>query len=246
MQRRDFGGGELTVFGNDRRDEVLLLRGLGTWIEDYIPLIELLTRKYAVIVTSMSKMQGFSPQPSSIDEYIDRLGILHTRYKLSPRFEVGHSLGGHLVLRDVIPFERGVAISPIVPVPLGAFDYFRQAILQAVKMSFSGPDPTKGREISLRILDKCSSNLRDIIKFAKHLDSAEYVFSPARTVLAIEARHDEFFPPIPETRKYFEHKNIVHRIVDRNHAWPLLYSNEVYDTIDNFFEGGKVSEQLFF
>ena len=65
------GDGSLQIVGKRGRDEIIFLRGLGTRAEHYAETLELLAQNYTVLVTSVSRMQGKSPQPTSIDEYIE-------------------------------------------------------------------------------------------------------------------------------------------------------------------------------
>ncbi|MBI5066130.1 hypothetical protein HZA97_07885 [Candidatus Woesearchaeota archaeon] len=221
--------GAITYFGRGKSNVLLFLRGLGTVTEDYQDLLELLSQNYEVVVPTTSKMKKHHPQPRSIDEYIERLQELCLTHKIEPRYVFGHSLGGHLTLKEPVSAEKNIAISPIVPVDYGIQTFLARAVYQGVKGSIFCP--SKGSRLAKNITWKITRNLSNIIAFVNNLNSCTYAFTPEHPSLVIEAKYDEFFPPNEKSKKLFEHKNITHKILPKNHSWPNFHPEEVYKEV---------------
>ncbi|PIN79960.1 hypothetical protein COV11_04950 [Candidatus Woesearchaeota archaeon CG10_big_fil_rev_8_21_14_0_10_30_7] len=225
----------LHKFNNGGSDVLLFLRGLGTRTKNYESLINLLANNFEVIVPTTSKMKNYSGQPKSIDEYIERLQELCTTHNIEPKYVFGHSLGGHITLKEPFNTKKNIAVSPIVPVNYGLTKFLLMAGYQGAKMSINSPDKIKGLEVASSILKKVTFYLPEIVKFVHSLCEYDYNFKPKSPSLVIEALNDEFFPASEESKKLFQHKNIIYKTVPRNHAWPIFYPEEVYEEIKSFF-----------
>ncbi len=235
MAGRSVDNGAITYFGRGKSDVLLFLRGLGTVTEDYQGLLKLLSKDYEVIVPTTSKMNEYSsPQPRSIDEYIERLQKLFRKHKIEPRYVFGHSLGGHLALKEPVKTEKNIAISPIVPVDYGIETFLARAVYQGVKGSIFCP--AKGARLAKNITLKITKNLPNIVAFVNNLNSCTYAFTPEHPSLVIEAKYDEFFPPNEKSKKLFEHKNITHKILPKNHSWPNFHPEEVYAEVSAYLK----------
>ena len=233
MRHKILDGGCLELFTTGKSSVLLFQRGLGTISQNYIELITLLTNDFEVLVTNVSKLKKDSPQPKSIEEYVNGAVEICSRNKIEPTYKFGHSLGGHLVLIEPIDSEKNISISPIVSVDYGLYGFLARAIYQGVK----GYNSPKGREMSNSITLKITKNLPNIIEFVENLKKCDYTFAPKVPSLVIETESDEFFAPTKESRELFKHKNIKHKIVDRDHSWPIFHPQEVYEEVKGFLEG---------
>ncbi len=228
--------GAITIYGKGKSDVLLFLRGLGTITEDYRGLLELLAEDYEVVVPTTSKMKEYSsPQPKSIDEYFERLQkLLIVKHKICAEYGFGHSLGGHLILKEPLETKKNIAISPIVPVDYGLLTFLSLATYQGAKAC--AYHNIKGVHLAKNILCKATRNIVDIAKFADNLKKCSYSFEPKHPTLVIEAQYDEFFSPTEKSKKLFKHENITHKIVPRNHSWPNFHPKEVHEEITKFIE----------
>lgn len=122
--------------GRTYRGAIMLLQGRAEFIEKYYETInDFLDRGYAVMTFDW-RGQGLSdrgPQGRVIDhlenftQRIDDLEYIRQRYfdgKLkAPYYAVGHSMGGHILLRHLLrhplAFERYVALAPMLGIAPG-------------------------------------------------------------------------------------------------------------------------------
>jgi len=181
-------------------DPLLFLPGMGVHPRHYRPGLERLARHYTVIAPDLS----FGSHPRLPSEYAGYLACVETVAAhfapTAPR--VGHSLGGLLALQGGQP---AVALSPLIPLPLGWWRQFWRAVRLQLR-EYAGTEGLRGVRWALAML----ANYAGMVLTA-----------PEKLFPAISATHSsvtpDFHPRAPSVRLVLGRFDELYRHAEYGH-----------------------------
>lgn len=225
---------------------LLFLPGMGVHPRHYAPGLSRLSRHFAVVAPDLS----FRSNPSLP---VDWAGYLACVDAIAERFapqapRAGHSLGGLLALRGPRP---AIALSPLIPVPLGWLRQIWRAVLLQLR-EYAGMEGPRGVRWALAIAveylgmamtapEKLFPALR-----CTHSELTDEFRPCAPTVRLVLGRHDRLYSAA-EYGRYVERSGLGGdsvRWLPHGHDWPVtrpsLFESEVLDALADVRAAGSV------
>ena len=222
------------------KEPLLFLHGYGVGPHAYQPLLDGLATQYDVVAPRMYGLNCFTPQPTTLEEYVELTQDFCTALKLPPYHLAGHSMGGgvgSLLASQSSSTQTVTLLNPLMPVDFGLVGFVWKefaGLMASLEREETRRTLANGRKVLgplvLNFLKKSRASLA-LIRSLSGFTYQERITQPA---LLLYGEQDNWFSLTPSMEQAMctaIPDLTVKRLPDRGHQWPLHYPSQATEEL---------------